>query len=46
MRKQLVEQVKKELDANKIEIPFPQRVVYFADQATAGQKTGLPLSEK
>ena len=32
MRKQLVEQVKKELDANKIEMPFPQRVVYLADQ--------------
>lgn len=34
MRKQLVEQVKRELDTNKIEIPFPQRVVYLADQET------------
>ena len=31
MRKQLVEQVKKELEANKIEIPFPQRVVHLDD---------------
>lgn len=29
MKKQLVQQVKRELDANKIEIPFPQRVVYL-----------------
>lgn len=39
MRKQLVEQVKKELDANKIEIPFPQRVVYLAEQGGSGRKS-------
>lgn len=32
IRKQLVEQIKRELEANKIEIPFPQRVVYLTDQ--------------
>jgi small-conductance mechanosensitive channel len=32
MRKQIIQQIKRELDANKIEIPFPQRVVYLAKQ--------------
>lgn len=48
MRKQLVEQVKMELDDNKIEIPFPQRVVYLADQESSRSKqnAGLSLPEK
>lgn len=29
MKKQLVEQIKRELDANRIEMPFPQQVVYL-----------------
>ena len=29
MKKQLLEQIKRALDANGIEIPFPQRVVYL-----------------
>jgi small-conductance mechanosensitive channel len=32
MRKQIIQQIKRELDANGIEIPFPQRVVYLAKQ--------------
>jgi small-conductance mechanosensitive channel len=32
MRKQIIQQIKRELEANGIEIPFPQRVVYFARQ--------------
>lgn len=32
MRKQIIQQVKRELDANGIEMPFPQRVVYLAKQ--------------
>jgi small-conductance mechanosensitive channel len=32
MRKQILQQIKRELDANGIEIPFPQRVVYLAKQ--------------
>lgn len=33
MRMQLVEQVKKELDRVDIELPFPQRVIWFAEQS-------------
>lgn len=32
MRKQIMQQIKRELDANNIEIPYPQRVVYLAKQ--------------
>lgn len=32
MKKQLLEQIKRALDANGIEIPFPQRVVYLAKE--------------
>jgi small-conductance mechanosensitive channel len=32
MRKQIIQQIKRELDANGIEIPYPQRVVYLAKQ--------------
>lgn len=31
MRQQLVEQVKKELDAVEVELPYPQRVIWFAE---------------
>jgi len=44
MKKQLVQQVKGELDANKIEIPFPQRVVYFAEQAGGRRSKGRTTS--
>ena len=33
MRQQLVEQVKKELDAVGVELPYPQRVIWFAEQS-------------
>lgn len=47
IRKQLVEQVKRELDSNKIEIPFPQRVVYLADQESDPKSKGrtAPVGE-
>jgi small-conductance mechanosensitive channel len=32
MRKQIIQQIKRDLDSNGIEIPFPQRVVYLAKQ--------------
>lgn len=32
MRKQIIQQIKRELDANNVEIPFPQRVIYLAKQ--------------
>jgi small-conductance mechanosensitive channel len=32
MRKHMIQLIKRELDANGIEIPFPQRVVYLAKQ--------------
>jgi small-conductance mechanosensitive channel len=32
MKKQITQQIKRELDANGIEIPFPQRVVYLSKQ--------------
>jgi small-conductance mechanosensitive channel len=32
MRKQIIQQIKRELDANGIEIPFPQRMVYLGKQ--------------
>jgi small-conductance mechanosensitive channel len=47
MRKQIIQQIKKELDASKIEIPFPQRVVYLAKQGRrrkAGSE-GAPVGE-
>jgi small-conductance mechanosensitive channel len=39
MRMQLVEQVKKELDRAGIEIPFPQRMIWLADQSKNILKT-------
>ncbi len=33
MRQQLVEKVKKELDAVGVELPYPQRVIWFAETA-------------
>ncbi|WP_187147479.1 mechanosensitive ion channel family protein [Candidatus Nitrososphaera gargensis] len=48
MRKQLVEQVKKELDANRIEIPLPQRIVYLADRSHSrkgGSSLGVSSGE-
>jgi small-conductance mechanosensitive channel len=45
MRKQLVEQLKTELDRNSIELPFPQRVVHLV-QGTQGQsKRGTDISQ-
>lgn len=41
MRKQIIEQIKRELDSNGIEMPFPQRVVYLAKQGRK-RKTGSP----
>lgn len=41
MRKQIIQQIKRELDANGIEIPFPQRVVYLAKQGRR-RKSGSP----
>jgi small-conductance mechanosensitive channel len=38
-RKQIMQQIKRELDGNGIEMPFPQRVVYFAKQSRR-RKTG------
>ena len=32
MRKQIIQQIKRELDASNVEIPFPQRVIYLAKQ--------------
>jgi small-conductance mechanosensitive channel len=42
MRKKLLEQIKKELESNKIEVPFPQRVVYLADTRTDSGETRKP----
>lgn len=44
MKKQLVQQIKKELDTNKIEIPFPQRVVYFAEQGGSRAQKGKTIA--
>ncbi len=41
MRKQIIQQIKRELDSNGIEIPFPQRVVYLAKQGRK-RKTDSP----
>jgi small-conductance mechanosensitive channel len=47
MRKQIVEQIKREFDARGIEIPFPQRVVHFPSPAKKGKsKAGRSLSDK
>jgi small-conductance mechanosensitive channel len=39
MKKQLVQQIKRELENNGIEIPFPQRVVYLAKEGNKGSQT-------
>lgn len=41
MRKQIIQQIKRELDSNGIEMPFPQRVVYLAKQGRK-RKVGSP----
>ena len=41
MRKQIIQQIKRELDSNGIEMPFPQRVVYLAKQGRK-RKVGTP----
>lgn len=41
MRKQIIQQIKRELDSNGIEMPFPQRVVYLAKQGCK-RKTDSP----
>jgi small-conductance mechanosensitive channel len=46
IRKQIVEQVKRELDASKIEIPFPKRMVYLADSGSGGRPKGRTLSDQ
>jgi small-conductance mechanosensitive channel len=47
MRKQIVQQIKRELDANNVEIPFPQRVVYLTKQGRRrkGGSTDIPPEE-
>ncbi len=49
MRKQIMQQLKKELDANGIEIPFPQRVVYLDKQGGrrkgGGSSSDVPSEE-
>jgi small-conductance mechanosensitive channel len=44
MRKQIIQQIKRHLDTNGIEIPFPQRVVYLAKQGRRrkGGSTDVP----
>jgi small-conductance mechanosensitive channel len=37
VKKQLMQQIKHELDSNNIEIPFPQRVVYLAKNGGNGE---------
>lgn len=44
MKKQLVEQVKRELDAKGIEIPFPQRVLHLPAPAKKKKSRGGPAS--
>jgi small-conductance mechanosensitive channel len=46
MKKQLVEQIKRELDANNIEIPFPHRVVYLASQGKKRKPGASDVQEK
>jgi small-conductance mechanosensitive channel len=46
IRKQLAEQLKRELDSNKIEMPFPQRVVYLADSGSGRRPKGRTLSDQ
>jgi small-conductance mechanosensitive channel len=47
MRKQIIQQIKRELDANNVEIPFPQRVIYLAKQGRRrkGGSTDMPPEE-
>jgi len=47
MRKQIIQQIKRELDANGIELPFPQRVVYLSKQGRRrkGRSSDLPPEE-
>jgi small-conductance mechanosensitive channel len=47
MRKQIIQQIKRELDANNVEIPFPQRVVYLTKQGRRrkGGSSDVPPEE-
>ena len=47
MRKQIIQQIKLELDANNVEIPFPQRVVYLTKQGRRhkGGSSDVPPEE-
>jgi small conductance mechanosensitive channel len=44
MKKQLVEQVKRELDAKGIEIPFPQRVLHLPAPAKKKKSKSGPVN--
>jgi small-conductance mechanosensitive channel len=47
MRKQIIQQIKRELDASNVEMPFPQRVVYLAKQGCRrkGGSSDAPADE-
>jgi len=47
MRKQIIQQIKRELDASNVEMPFPQRVVYLAKQGRRrkGGSSDAPADE-
>jgi small-conductance mechanosensitive channel len=47
MRKQIIQQIKRELEANNVEIPFPQRVIYLAKQGRRrrGAASDVPADE-
>jgi small-conductance mechanosensitive channel len=46
MKKDLIRQVKAELDMNGIEIPFPQRVVHFHSAGQQAAATDRPLTAR
>lgn len=47
MRKQIIQQIKRELDVNNVEVPFPQRVVYLEKQGRKrkGSSQDAPAEE-
>src|SRR6185503_3214891 len=46
IRKQIMQQIKRDLESNGIEIPFPQRVVYLAKHSRKGRKDSLDHSHE